>query len=139
MTTNTKGTTARKNSAQMVHYLRFAVNFNDAGIAAGVGKQTLPAGAVIIGTDVNIVTAFNAGTTNVLTVGSAAGANADVVAGADVAENATGLTQNIKPTGAMLVPLAADTQVFAQFTQTGGAATAGKAIVVVKYVPDNDL
>ncbi|WP_050384577.1 hypothetical protein [Bradyrhizobium pachyrhizi] len=139
MATGTRGTTARKNALQLVHYLRIAVNFNDAGIAAGVGKQVLPAGAVIIGTDVNIVTAFNAATTNVLTVGSAAGANADIVAGADVTESATGLTQNIKPTGAMLVPLAADTQVFAQFTQTGAAATAGKAIVIIKYVPDNDL
>ena len=69
MATGTPGSTARKNALQLVHYLRFTVNFNDTGIATGVGKQWLPAGAMIIGTDVNISTAFNAGTTNALTVG----------------------------------------------------------------------
>ena len=131
--------TARRNAAQLVHYLRFKVNFNDPGIAAGVGKQTLPKGAIIVGTDVAVTALFNAGTTNVLTVGSAAGANSDIVAAADVNEGALGLTQNIKPTGAMLGPIANDTQVFAQFTQSGNAATAGAAYVVIKYVVDNDL
>jgi hypothetical protein len=135
--------TARRNALQLVHYLRFTVNFNDPGIAGagGAPKQTLPKGAILIGTDVNVVTPFNAATTNVLIVGSqTAGAiNSDVVAAADVTETAAGLTQNIKPTGNMLVPLANDTQIFAQFTQTGTAATAGKAIVIVKYIPDNDL
>ncbi|WP_051346511.1 hypothetical protein [Bradyrhizobium sp. th.b2] len=139
MTTNTLGTTARKNAAQMVHYLRFAVNFNDAGIAAGVRKQTLPAGALIIGTDIHVGTAFNAATTNVLTVGSAAGSNADIISGAAANEGATGLTQNIAPSGAMLGPIAADTPVFVQYTQTGTAATAGQATVVIKYIPNNDL
>jgi len=138
MTTNTKGTTARKNALQLVHYLRFAVNFNDVGIAAGVSKQVLPAGAVIIGTDVQIVTAFNAATTNVLTVGLAGVAN-NVVAAADADESTVAITQNIKPTGTALGPLAADSQVTATYTQTGAAATAGKAIVIIKYVPDNDL
>ncbi|UGA46661.1 hypothetical protein HU230_0011715 [Bradyrhizobium quebecense] len=139
MTTNTLGTTARRNAAQMVHYLRFAVNFNDVGIAAGVRKQTLPAGALIIGTDIHVGTAFNAATTNVLTVGSAAGANADIISGAAANEGATGLTQNIPPTGAMLGPIAADTPVFVQYTQTGAAATAGQATIVIKYIPNNDL
>lgn len=138
MTTGTAGTSARKNAAQMVHYLRFAVNYNDAGIASGVGKQTLPAGALIVGTDVYIGTAFNAGTTNVLTVGTS-GVFTEIVAAADVAEGSTGLTQNIKPTGVMLGAIASDTQVFASFTQTGTAATAGAAIVVIKYIPNNDL
>lgn len=122
----------------MVHYLRFAVNWNDAGIAAGVGKQTLPAGAILIGTDVQIVTPFNAATTNVLTVGVAGVAN-NVVAAADADESTAGLTQNIKPSGTALGPLAADSQVTVTYTQTGAAATAGKAIVIIKYVPDNDL
>lgn len=129
---------ARKNALQLVHYLRFVVNFNDAGIAAGVKKQTLPKGAVLIGTDVLVTQAFNAVTTNVVAVGSTAGGS-DIVAAADFVETALGLTQNIKPTGAMAVPLAADTPVFPSFTQTGGAATAGSAVVIVKYIPDNDL
>jgi hypothetical protein len=130
--------TARRNTQQQVGYLRFTVNWNDAGIAAGVKKQTLPKGAQLIGTDVNIVTAFNAGTTNVLTVGST-GVFTEIVAAADVTEGTVALTQNIKPTGIALVPLAADLPVYVQYTQTGTAASAGQAVVVIKYIPNNDL
>jgi hypothetical protein len=129
---------ARRNALQLVHYLRIAVNYNDPGIAAGVAKQTLPAGAIIIGTDVLVTTVFNAATTNVLTVGCAGVAD-NIVAAADANEAALGLTQNIKPTGTALVPLAADSLVKVAYTQTGAAATTGKAIVIVKYVVDNDL
>ncbi|MCA6114249.1 hypothetical protein J6524_04805 [Bradyrhizobium sp. WSM 1738] len=138
MATNTKGTSARQYREQQVHYLRFLVNYNDAGIAAGVKKQTLPKGAIIVGTDVHNATAFNAGTTNVLTVGGGTNFN-EIVAAGDVDETATGLTQNIKPTSTFLGPLAADTDVYVKYTQTGTAATAGKATVIVKYVVDNDL
>lgn len=129
----------RKNSSQQVGYLRFAVNFNDAGIAAGANKQWLPKGALIVGTDVYIKTAFNAGTTNVLTVGTVGDANNNIVAAADADETTIALTQNIKPTGAALGPIAADKQVYVTYTQTGGAATAGAAVVVIKYICDNDL
>lgn len=141
--------TARQNDIQLVHYLRFKVNFNDPSVAAPntqlpdgtfpLAKQTLPLGALIVGTDAIVTQAFNAGTTNVLTVGSLAGANADVISAAAEAEGAVGLTQNIPPTGAMLGPLAADTPIFAQYTQTGTPATTGAAYVVIKYVVDNDL
>jgi hypothetical protein len=139
MATGTPGSTARKNALQLVHYLRFKVNFNDAGIASGVGKQWLPAGAILIGADVLIAAPFNAATTNVLTVGTEAGTFANIVGATAVNEAATGLTQNIPPSGAALGPLATDAQVFAMFTQTGAAATTGSAYVVIKYIPDNDL
>lgn len=129
---------SRHNTSLQISYLRFKVNFNDAGVAAGAPKQVLPAGALVLGTDVFVTTAFNAATTNVLEAGSAAGGNADLV-GAALAEGAIGLTQNIAPTGIFLAPLAADTPVFAQYTQTGAVATAGAAYFVIKYVEDNDL
>src|SRR5205085_9094609 len=70
MTTNSPGSSAREiHGLQAEHTLRFTVNFNDAGVSAGVPKQTLPAGAIITGTDVFVQTPFNAGTTNVLTAG----------------------------------------------------------------------
>jgi hypothetical protein len=139
MTTGIPGNTARKNSSQQVGYLRFAVNWNDSGIASGVLKQWLPAGALIIGTDVYVGTAFNAGTTNVLTVGTDAGSFVNIVSAAAVTESAAGLTQNIPPSGAALGPLAADAQVGVMYAQTGTAATAGSAVVVIKYIPNNDL
>lgn len=130
--------TARKNSVQLVHYLRFAVNFNDAGVAAGVKKQTLPAGALVLRTNVMVKDVFNAATTNIMTVGLAGVAD-NLIAAADVSEGATGLTQNIKPTGTALGPLAADSTVTVTYTQSGTAATTGKAFVVIEYIPDNDL
>ena len=138
MTTGTPGSTARKNSTQQVGYLRFTVNYSDANIANGNTKQWLPAGALIIGSDVYVGTAFNAGTTNVLTVGLGASANT-IVASGQVTPGTTGMTNGIVPTGNALGPLAADTQVNVTYTQTGTAATAGQAIVVIKYIPNNDL
>jgi hypothetical protein len=139
MTTGTAGSTARQNSQQQVHYLRFAVNYNDSGIANGVGKQWLPKGALIVGADVYVGAAFNAGTTNVLTVGTNATSYNNIVAASDADETTVALTKGIKPTGAALGPLAADAQVFAMYAQTGTAATAGAAVVVISYIPNNDL
>jgi hypothetical protein len=139
MTTGTPGSTARRNALQLVHYLRFTVNYNDAGIASGVGKQWLPAGALITGSDVYVGTAFNAATTNVVTVGTNATSYNNIVGSADVDESTVALTKGIKPTGTALGPLAADTQVFAMYAQTGTAATAGTATVVISYIPNNDL
>ncbi len=137
MTTGTPGSTARKNALQLVHYLRFTVNYNDAGVAGGNTKQWLPAGAIVIGTDVQVVSAFNAGTTNTVSVGTVQDAGTNILNAQAV--GSTGLTQNVAPTGAALGPLAADKQVVASYAQTGTAASAGQAIVIVKYIPNNDL
>lgn len=131
---------ARKNDIQLLHYLRFHVTYSDAGIATGVGKQTLPKGAIIVGSDVFINGSFNAATTNVLTVGTNGTTANNMVATGDVDETvATALTKGIKPTAAALGPLAADAQVFVKYTQTGTVASAGDAYVIVNYVVDNDL
>jgi hypothetical protein len=139
MTTGIAGSSARQLNQQQTHYLRFSVGYSDPGIAAGAGKQWLPKGALILRTSIHVGTAFNAGTTNVLTVGINNPSYDNIVAAADVAETATGLTQNVKPTGTALGPLASDAQVFALFAQTGTSASAGQATVVIEYVPNNDL
>lgn len=130
----------RATQYQVVHYLRKTVNYNDTGIAAGtVIMGTLPAGAIITGTDVNVQVVFNAATTNVLTAGGNGTTADDVFAAADVAEGAVALTQNIKPTGSSLGVLAADRDICVKYTQTGTAATTGQAQIIVKYVLNNDL
>ena len=136
MPTGVQQTTARRLHTQQVNYLRISVNYNDPGIANGVGKQWLPAGALIIGTDCYGGAAFNAGTTNVLTIGTNSAAYNNIMTPPVTAAT---LTQNAAPTGTALGPLAADTQVFVKYTQTGGAATAGNAIFCVKFVPANDM
>lgn len=138
MTTNTAGSAARQFQAQMLHYLRFDVTYSDAGISAGVSKQTLPAGAIIVGTDVLVSTTFNAQTTNVLTVGTNGTTANNIIASGDVDETTAGLTKSVSPTGAALGKLASDLPVWVKYTQTGTVATQGAATVIVKYVPNND-
>jgi hypothetical protein len=138
MTTGIPGSTARKNTSQQVGYLRFAISFNDVGLASGVNKQWLPAGAIITDTSVHVGTAFNAGTTNVITVGLGGSANS-IVASGQVTPGSVGLTNGIIPTGNALGPLASDLQVNVTYAPTGAAATAGSAVLMIKYIPNNDM
>lgn len=89
---------------------------------------------VILRAGVTIVTAFNAGTTNTLEVGDATTAAA-YITGANAGAGTVG--NNKQGTGANIgAPLAADTILFAKYTQAGTAATAGRAIVWVEaFVP----
>ena len=89
---------------------------------------TLPSGAVVIGAIVDVITAFNGGTTNVLIVGTAADDDHYVAAG-DVDESAAAGTLVADKSEV----LSADTAVYAKFTQTGTAATAGSARVTMLY------
>lgn len=93
-----------------------------------VSLGTAPNGAIVFATIVEIITAFNAGTTNVLEVGTSATANAYVQA-ADVNETATGTTVVSRS-----ATLSAATEILAKYTQTGTAATAGLARVTVLYL-----
>ena len=89
---------------------------------------TIPAGAVVIGAIVDIETAFNAATTNVLIVGTESDDDHYVAAG-DVDETTEAGTLVADKSEAV----SADTAVYAKYTQTGTAATAGKARVTVLY------
>ena len=134
MATGTAGTAARDLQLQAVHYYRKAVAYNTTGIATGIKFGTLPAGAEIISTVVKVKVVFNAATTNVLTVGTTA-LGVDIVGTADVNESAVASTTVL--TGNALT-LAADTDIFVAYTQTGTPATTGSAIIIVTYVLNND-
>lgn len=121
---------ARELHTQQVHYLRKRVNFGDAGIGTGVIMGTLPAGARILGQHVVCAVAFNAGTTNALNVGTAAGGTQLFTDAATAGQRAPATTN---------LAFAADQDVYVQYAQTGTAATAGQADVVITYVPNNDL
>lgn len=137
MPTNTQGRPARELVTQQTHYLRKTVSFDTPNIASGVPISSwLPRGAQILRTVVVIQTVFNATTTNVLTVGQNASSYNDIVAAADVDETVLGATTVL--TGAKLNSLAAPAQVFVKYTQTGTAATTGKALVAIEYLPNND-
>ena len=128
--------TARQLHMQQTHYLRKRVNFNDAGVATGNLVGTMPAGAQIVDVTVNITTAFNAVSTNVINVGTTT-VGAEVAASAQVIAGTPGVK---KPTAYYsLGVMAADTDIWVSYTQTGTAATTGIGYVIVQYVPNNDL
>lgn len=130
------GVPARDYGDQRVHFMRKTVAYNTTGIGTAdtVYMATLPTGAFVLDVVVNIDTAFNAGTTNVLIVGTSDDDDEFVAAG-DVNEAATGATR--VTTGLGYKTTQAET-IYVKFTETGTAATAGQATIVVAYVPDND-
>lgn len=133
MATGTLGTNARQDPRQVLNTLKKTVNFNDAGIAAGLPFDNyLPQNAFIENVLVEVVTVFNAATTNVLTVGTVGATYNNIVAAADANEGVVGVYQATRGWGRSLTA-AGDVLPYAQYTQTGGAATTGQAIIVLFY------
>lgn len=127
------GQPARNISYGVVQAITKTVAFDTLGIGTAdtVKVGTLPSGAQIVDVIVRVTAVFNAATTNVLTVGTASGSDADIVAAGDVNEGATGTT--VVERGQDLA-FAADTPIYAKYTQTGTAATTGTAIITITYV-----
>ena len=134
MATNTAGTSARLAPFQVTHFLRRDVAYNTAhiGEASAVNMGIIPAGSLVLRSHVAVTTAFNAVTTNVLIVGTASDDDYFVDAD-DVDESAIAVTSGIQ-TGVGV--LASDTAVYVKYTQTGTAATAGAATIVIEYIPN---
>lgn len=128
----------RQTQFQMPHSLRKLVNYNDAGVAAGVLVGTIPAGSIISSVIVEIATLFNAGTTNVLTVGTT-GTGTDLMTSAETISGTIGqkAAATYKGTTAA-APVAVDTDIFVAYAQTGTAATTGVAYVLITYHVNND-
>jgi hypothetical protein len=125
---------AQQYHQNLVHYLRKEVNYNDPGIASGVVIGRLPANAQVTQALVRVRTGFNAGTTNVLTVGTNASSYDNILGTGDIAEGAAG--NNAAPL-ANLQEALIETDVFVKYTQTGTAATQGKAVIHIAYTVNN--
>lgn len=126
------GSDARQFHTQQVHFLRKSVSFADAGVALTVGK--LPAGATILKplSGVNVDVAFNAGSTNVIDIGTTAN---DDLYGTDLA---LGSITFVPVDEAVAMTVSAETTITATVAMTGTAATAGNGEIVICYVPDTD-
>jgi hypothetical protein len=122
--------TARKYHTQQLHYLRYDFAYNTSGIGSGVSIGKIPANALIKDTQVSVQTAFNAATTNTVSVGSAA-AGTQVVNAQTVAS--VGSTTVAPASVGGLLSASADTELFVTYSQTGTAASAGVGSVVVSY------
>lgn len=90
----------------------------------------LEKGCIVLRAYARVATAFNAGTTNVLTLGTAAVPDS-LVTSANAGAGATGFKAG---SGVDLgTELATDTQFYAKYTQTGTAATAGEVEFIVEF------
>jgi hypothetical protein len=116
-------------------FLADATNPNNTN---GVPIGALEAGAIPLVVHVFVDTAFNAGTTNTLDVGTAA-TPAGFAPAANTLVGATGYKANITAGTLMGQELAADQVIYAKYGQTGGAATAGSAEVVVLFVNKREV
>lgn len=118
------------NAAGMLSAITATVAYTD---TSAVTIGTLPAGAQIISINIDVTTAFNAGTTNTVTVGKTGSAAAYVtstsVGSAGRASVATtGVYSAWANVGTNDVDYATVT-----FSQTGTAASAGAARVTIVY------
>ena len=96
------------------------VKYNDTGIATGEVIFTAPAPMIITQVCVDVTTAFNAGTTNVLTIGT--NSDVDNICGSsDIAETKG---QSTKP---VFVQLKKGDKIKVKYAQTGTDASAGGA------------
>lgn len=115
--------------------LNFDVDFNDTDIASGVKKATIRASAtapVLLEFSAEVITAFNAASTNVLTVGSDTTANQFLGSG-DITEGTPGFypASNAKKS----YRITADTDIYIKYTQSGTAATTGRALIYINVTP----
>lgn len=97
----------------------------------------LESGSVPLPAHANIDTAFNAGTTNVMNLGTTADDDA-FAATAGILAGAAGFKPSL--VGAESgKPLAADTIIYAKYAQTGTAATTGKVTFILPFVNKREV
>ena len=124
---------AQQYHQNQVHFLRKEVNYNDPGIASGIVIGRLPANAQITQALARVRAGFNAGTTNVLTVGTNPSYD-NIFGTGDIAEGGAG--NNVAPLVNLQEALT-EADVVVKYTQTGAAATQGKAVIHVAYTVNN--
>lgn len=137
MAANTTGIPARQYEQQLLHFMRRQIAFNTPLIGTDDRVQvgTLPAGAVVYDTIVKVSTAFNAGTNNLINVGIV-GDDDGLLDETDI--DATSAEFQSSRRGCDLT-FTEDTPVYVTYDQSGTAADAGVAEVIVAFIPDNDL
>ena len=105
------------------------VNYDTDGIAAGAVICRIPKGTFVTKAVAVVKTAFNAATTNVLTVGFKTGKN-ELLGSSDVTAGTAGTYKK-----ELFVEGGDNVEVYAQYTQTGTAATDGSAEIYLEVVP----
>lgn len=105
------------------------VNFDTKGIAEGVQICSIPKGTFITKAVAVVREAFNAATTNVLTVGFRESMDG-FMGSPDVTAGTVGVYKKD-----LFVEGGGNTEVYAKYTQTGTAATKGTVDIYLEIVP----
>lgn len=135
----TRNPVPRQGIDQQVMTYRLTINYNDANIGAGQFFGALPAGAYILGIDAYVTTGFNAGTTNVITLGTTKSSANEIVA-SGITAGTPGVYHLTSAAGlGLAVTASSQITMYAKYAQTGTAATAGSVTIVISYVPNNDM
>jgi hypothetical protein len=122
----------RRDARQVVNTLKRTLNFNDSDIAKFSFANSLPQGAFIISVQAYVVTAFNAGTTNPITVGTNSATFNNLFLSGDINPLTPGFYTNARGLGEVATA-AADVAVFGTYVPTGTAPTAGQVVIVITY------
>lgn len=136
----TRNFPARQTPDQQLSYYRLTINFNDQNIGAGQQFGALPAGAYIFAIDAYVTTAFNAGSTNVITLGTTK-ASANEIVGSGITAGTPGVYHLTSAAGLGLAVTSGSNPIplFAKYAQTGGAATTGSVTIVIAFAANNDM
>ena len=130
MATGVQGTTARRNTTQQTGYLKKAISYSD-GASAVITVGVIPAGAVVLRGGVVVTTAFNAGTGNVLDIGTSAD---DDGFATDLALGTIGVIAADEMATTNDAYVTSDTTIIATLALTGTAASAGAGFVWIEYI-----
>lgn len=118
-------TPARESGYEGVQYIAGRITAVAAGTSVAVKIGTIPAGAIITQINSRVATAITGGTP-VLSMGTASGGTQVQSVFAEAAGS-----EIVFPASSLTLPLAADTDIWANIT---GGATAGDAYVAVQYI-----
>jgi len=127
----------RTTELQGVHAIRVDVAYDTPGIGSGIKFGALPPDSVLLAIMTEVRTAFNAASTNVLTVGTDASA-VDILDASALAEAAG--SEWLTPITGFECARTAVTDLYVKYAQSGTAASAGSATLTVLYatnLPEN--
>lgn len=130
MATNTAGTDAQEYHTNQVHYFSKAFTYADDGLTLTLG--TVPAGSVVLRGGVVVTEAFNAGTTNVLDIGTSGDTDGFAT---DLALGTIGVIVADEMATSNDSYCATDTVVSISVDLTGTAATTGAGKAWLEYIP----
>lgn len=131
MTTNTAQVLppTRQDQRQVSNTLKQTINWNDAGIASGIQFQnSLPMGAVITSVIVEVITAFDGGSS--VLIGTNSPTFNNIVAAGDVDETVVGANTVARALGGSIARAA---DITPSYILAAGAPTVGQIQITITY------